>query len=615
MNQGSAVLRRSGWRRGAAIMAVATLGAAGFGLAGMPSAMAAGSAAFADGEACTPTAGFESCRLFGSTETEQEFTVPSGVTKLDVRAWGQGGGGNSMVSGGAGAFAAGTVKVTSGQTLTLKVGGAVGGHEYGDAFGGAGGGGFAEPGGNSTGVRTGSGEAILIAAGGGGAGGDTVTAHAGAGGAENGQDASEGGLGGKGAKGAKGGAAGTGAAAGADHSARGAGGAGVKASIGGGGGGAGYAGGGGGAGAQTPAGPSTGVSGSGGGGSSYADPDRVSGARLVGGDGHKAPEKTDPFWSPAGDPVTSGVAEGGVNAPGGDGRVVIQWDAPAVADLTQVSGADQTVAPGYEFVPMAVAVRDKDGNPIEGVSVTFTIDDPDRLGVEFEKANHQKQVVVATDAKGRAATPYISGTSKEGAFSVRATTEGASTVFTAQVKKAAYELKAFEGDGQQAGQGESFEDALQALVTVDDTPAAVKDVEFRVEDDGDDAPRFDGEDRTVHVTTDSEGKATAPTLVAGKDKGTFTVTAKSAGATAAFTVEVVAADASASPSPSPSASPGSDGTVVTGESSGTPTGGGILASTGAGGTGLLLAVAAALAAAGVAAVRFAPRLKARLPRN
>ncbi|MCX4881573.1 hypothetical protein [Streptomyces sp. NBC_00847] len=34
-----------------------------------------------------------------------------------------------------------------------------------------------------------------------------------------------------------------------------------------------------------------------------------------------------------------------------------------------------------------------------------------------------------------------------------------------------------------------------------------------------------------------------------------------------------------------------------------------------GAAGLLLAVAAALAAAGVAAVRFAPRLRGRMPRN
>ncbi|MFF4254237.1 hypothetical protein ACFY1L_23815 [Streptomyces sp. NPDC001663] len=608
MNQGSAVLRRNRRRQAAAVVAAATL-SAGFGLAGMPSAAAVGSAASADGEACTPTAGFESCRLFVSTKAAQEFTVPGGVTKLDVRAWGQGGAGNSMVTGGAGAFAAGTVKVTPGETLTLKVGGAYGG----DALGGAGGGGFAEAGGNSTGIRTSSGKALLIAAGGGGAGGDTVTAHAGSGGAENGQDASEKDLGGKGAKGDKGGAAGTGAEAGADQSAGGAGGDGVKASIGGGGGGAGYAGGGGGAGADKSAGPSTGVSGSGGGGSSHVDADRVSGARLVGSDSYKAPEKTDPFWAPAGDPVNSGVAEGGVNAPGGDGRVVIQWDAPAVADLTQVAGSDQTVAPLYEFVPMAVAVKDKDGNPIEDVSVTFTIDDPDKLGVEFEKAYHQKQVVVATDAKGRAETPYISGSSKEGKFTVRAETEGASTVFTAQVKKTGYQVETAAGDGQQAGQGESFEDALQALVTADGKPAAVKDVEFKVEDGDEDAPRFDGEDQTVHITTDSDGKATAPTLIAGQGKGTYTVTATSAGATATFTVEVVAADASASPSPSPSES--SDGTGTSGDDSGTSTDGGILASTGAGGMGMLLAFAAGLGAVGVAAVRFAPRLRARFQRD
>ncbi|WP_405671732.1 hypothetical protein [Streptomyces sp. NBC_01530] len=41
----------------------------------------------------------------------------------------------------------------------------------------------------------------------------------------------------------------------------------------------------------------------------------------------------------------------------------------------------------------------------------------------------------------------------------------------------------------------------------------------------------------------------------------------------------------------------------------------VVATLGAAGVGLLLAVAAALAAAGVAAVRFAPRLRGRMPRN
>jgi 5-hydroxyisourate hydrolase-like protein (transthyretin family) len=604
MHQSSAAPRRNGRRRGATVIAVATLGVAGLGLAGMPSAVAAGSAAPAAGKTCTPTAGFGSCRLFDPTTSVQRFTVPSGVTKLDVRAWGQGGAGHAKAYGGAGAYAAGALKVTPGETLSL----AVAGKGFGDALGGAAGGGDATAGGNSSGIRTSTGEALLVAAGGGGVGGDTatVTSQAGAGGAQNGQDASDTGRGGKGATGSTGGA-GTGTGkAGADQSKGGAGGAGGTGRYGGGGGGAGYAGGGGGTGAD--ASDAKGATGSGAGGSSYAHPDRVTDARLVGGSGRMAPERTDPFWSGAGAAVRSGVAEGGVHAPGGNGRIVLQWGAPAVADLSQVSGADQTVEPDGAFEPVAVAVRDKDGNPLKDVSVTFTIDDPDKLGVSFDEPGHERQVAVATDARGRAESPYILATATEGEFTVRAAVQGASTVFTARVKKLGYDVTAAEGDGQQAQQGESFADALQVLVTESGEPAADADVEFRVEDDSEDAPRFDGEDRTVHVTTDSDGKATAPTLVAGQETGTYTIVATSAGAEATFKVEVVTAKAS--PSPSPSATPSSSASA-TGGDSGTSTNGGALASTGmGGGLGALLAAAAVLAALGVGAVRLAPRLGA-----
>jgi hypothetical protein len=163
------------------------------------------------------------------------------------------------------------------------------------------------------------------------------------------------------------------------------------------------------------------------------------------------------------------------------------------------------------------------------------------------------------------------------------------------------------------------------------------EVEFRVEDTAEDAPRFEGEDRVVRVKTDDSGKATAPALTAGEGTGTYTVAASVGDAMTQFAVEVVPGDGSEEPgpgdeSPSPSASPttdpspsaepspststdpsgttGGDGTSTTGGTS-TDLDGGSLASTGAGGIGLLLTAAAALAAVGFAAFRVAPRLKLR----
>ncbi|AMW11767.1 hypothetical protein A4E84_21055 [Streptomyces qaidamensis] len=636
MHHGSAVPRRAGFRRGAAALTFVAL-TAGTALTGAPAATAAGSAALA-GKACTPTEGFSGCRLFDPTTAKQEFTVPSGVTGLDVRAWGEGGGGNSMASGGAGGFVAGTLKVSPGEALSI----AVAGLNAGDAPGGKGGSNGADRGGNSSAIRTSGGSALVVAGGGGGGGGDIATGQAGAAGGESGQDASEKDRGGKGAIGAQGGAGTGNGAAGADHAKGGAGGAGGAGRYGGGGGGAGYAGGGGGTGAET--GSSTGnnpTTGSGGGGSSYAEPARVDNARLVVGSGTKAPEKNDPFWAPSDNPVDSGVAEGGANAPGGPGRIVLQWQGLPVDRLNQVTGTDVTTQPGTDVKPLAVVAQGKDGKPVADASVTYTIEDPDGLKPLFYLTGgpDDDKTVVATDAQGRAPSPWIGlGSRKEGSFTVRAKTLGASTAFTVRVKESPYVVSAYGGDKQKAEQGQDFADALVARVIKAGTTApAGTEVEFRVEDTAEDAPRFEGEDRVVRVKTDESGEATAPALTAGEGTGTYTVAASVGDAMTQFAVEVVPGDGSqepgsgeesGSPSPSPTADPspsaepspstsdgtsgttGGDGTSTTGGTS-TNLDGGSLASTGAGGIGLLLAAAAGLAAVGFAAFRLAPRLKLR----
>ncbi|MGA5203250.1 hypothetical protein [Streptomyces variegatus] len=637
MHHASAVLRRAAFRRGAAALTFVAL-TAGTALTGAPAATAAGSTALA-GKACTPTEGFSGCRLFLPSEGKQGFEVPSGVTSLDVRAWGEGGAGNSMTSGGAGGFVAGTLKVSPGEALSL----AVAGLNAGDALGGKGGNTGAERGGNSSGIRTSTGSALVIAGGGGGGGGDMAHGQAGAAGGESGQDASEAGRGGKGATGAKGGAGTGNGAAGADHAKGGAGGTGGAGRYAGGGGGAGYAGGGGGTGAET--GSSTGndpTTGSGGGGSSYAEPARVDDARFVVGSGYKAPEKTDPFWADSDNPIDSGVAEGGVNAPGGPGRIVLQWRGLPVDRLAQVSGTDVTTQPGHDVKPLAVVARGKDGKPVADASVTYTIEDPDGLKPLFYLTGgpDDDETVVATDAQGRAQSPWINlSGGKEGSFTVRAETLGASTAFTVRVKESPYVVSAAAGDKQKTEQGQDFADALLArVVKSGKTAPAGTEVEFRVEDTAEDAPRFEGEDRVVRVKTDDSGEATAPALTAGEGTGTYTVAASVGDAMTQFAVEVVPGDGSeepgpgdesGSPSPSPTTDPsptaepspsatgtgtagttGGDGTSTTGGTS-TDLDGGSLASTGAGGMGLVLATAAALAAVGFAAFRFAPRLKLR----
>jgi gliding motility-associated-like protein len=64
--------------------------------------------------------------IFDYTGTDQTYTVPAGVTCLDVRMWGGGGGSADNSNGGYGggaAFVSGRLNVTPGQVLTIRVGG------------------------------------------------------------------------------------------------------------------------------------------------------------------------------------------------------------------------------------------------------------------------------------------------------------------------------------------------------------------------------------------------------------------------------------------------------------------------------------------------------------
>lgn len=110
-----------------------------------------------------------------STAGSYTFTVPTGITSLQIVASGAGGGGGGLWGahagsvGGAGAVVTSTIAVTAGQALTLVVGGAGGSGADGPGSGsgytcGAGGGG-----GGSTNIAVGT--AFEIIAGGGGGGG------------------------------------------------------------------------------------------------------------------------------------------------------------------------------------------------------------------------------------------------------------------------------------------------------------------------------------------------------------------------------------------------------------------------------------------------------------
>lgn len=247
------------------------------------------------------------------------FTIPAGVTRVYVRAWG-GGGGSAFPTGssalpGAGGAAAAIIDVIPGERLDLVVGGpgrtptspatgGAGGTPGGGGAGGAGGTGMSAGGGGGGRTTVSRAGVLLLVAGGGGgaAGGGGPACVAGAGGglvgeaggagdaaAGRGGSQSAGGPGGVGRAPSPGGTAGS-------VGLGGAGGAGVL--HGGGGGGGGYYGGGGGAAAAMAM-----IPGGGGGGSGFAS---VAGGSIITGVGATPPNASDPRRDVSGNPNEAG---------------------------------------------------------------------------------------------------------------------------------------------------------------------------------------------------------------------------------------------------------------------------------------------------------------------
>ena len=221
-----------------------------------------------------------SSQTFNYTGAAQTFTVPAGVTSVNVDAHGAEGGTSYLNwPGGKGGRVQATIAVTPSELLTVTVGG-MGGSFFavppgfpGFNGGGAGGMSLSGGGGGASDVRRG-GTQLVVAGGGGGSGFNSVSG--GDGGNTSGADgvtasaAGSGGGGGGGTQssGGAGGVAGTSGSAGSNGTA-GNGGAGAGPDLGGGGGGGGYYGGGGGGGTG---GSGLLFSGGGGGGSWYTDP-------------------------------------------------------------------------------------------------------------------------------------------------------------------------------------------------------------------------------------------------------------------------------------------------------------------------------------------------------
>ena len=295
-----------------------------------------------------PTGTSGTITTFSYTGANQTYTVPTGVTSIQVYMWGAGGGGRNAFYGGSGAMIQGVLTVTPGETLNIVVGGG-GGAPTTSPVSAYGGGGVQGPG--DGGNSGGGGGRAAIQRGGTAVTNDIVVAGAGGGGTNTGaggsatfsgtanDGVSSTGLQGRGGTQSAGGAGGgTGQYGTGTAGSRGQGGSATNpnntGSNDGGGGGSGYYGGGGG-------GTNGGDIGTGGGGSSYTDNlTLIPGQSVLGinsTNGSSAPNTGSVYY-------VAGVGAG-TTAVGGNGLVVILATPPVIGSANTLASSASLAAP------------------------------------------------------------------------------------------------------------------------------------------------------------------------------------------------------------------------------------------------------------------------------
>jgi hypothetical protein len=201
--------------------------------------------------------------------------------------------------------------------------------------------------------------------------------------------------------------------------------------------------------------------------------------------------------------------------------------AGAAAAVTAVAGTPQSATVGTAYATALQArVADAFGNPIGGVSITFTAPTSGPGG----SFSGSPTVTVTTAANGQATAGTLTANTVAGPFAVTATVSGLSTParFTlSNTAGNAAHVAAVAGAPQSARVGTAFATPLQVRVTdASGNPVRGAAATFAAPASGP-GGSFAG---NATVLTDASGLATAPTLTAGTVAGNYAVTASVAGA-------------------------------------------------------------------------------------
>jgi hypothetical protein len=243
---------------------------------------------------------------------------------------------------------------------------------------------------------------------------------------------------------------------------------------------------------------------------------------------------------------------------------------PVLKSLVKTAGDALSAIAGALFGGHAeVTAVDGAGKPMAGVAVTFQIvGDTD---AHFDGGATKASVTTGKD--GTASAPSVRAGEDVGSFTVRATAGKAPAAdFKATVTPHSADALVYVGDDQSAEAGTEFGKDIALKATLGGAAAAKVAVSASILTEDGSAPAPDGgpsfktaDGKLVKtlsgLTTGADGTLTLPTLVAGKDTGTYLIklTAEGGGSVT-VSVKVVASTTpsdppSGDPSDSPSASP------------------------------------------------------------
>jgi adhesin/invasin len=204
--------------------------------------------------------------------------------------------------------------------------------------------------------------------------------------------------------------------------------------------------------------------------------------------------------------------------------------AAAPASVSISSGNQQSAVAGKTLAkPLAALVLDSFGNPVSGVTVTFTAPGTAASGAFAKKST----VTAVTNSSGVATAPAFTANATTGSYTVAASVAGVHTPASfnlSNVSVAPAKSKANAGASQAAAVGQAFGTPLQLLVTDSHgNPIGGVWVTFTVPATA--ASGTFGGSTTVSVQTNASGIATAPTLTANTVAGNFAATATVSGLT------------------------------------------------------------------------------------